>query len=73
MSLLKQAWRNKEERELEQIEIIDVRPEDEMRTSWDDFILSHHYQVTGDFYDAWIARHPRRTCEAFWNQSMELQ
>lgn len=71
ISLLKEGWGRKEERNLEQIEIIDIRPEDDLLNSWEEFIHTHHYQITNDYHESWIAKHPRRTCEAMWNQLME--
>ena len=40
---------------------------------WDKFIFSHHYQFHTSFHDSWIARHPRRTIEAFNNQYLEAK
>ena len=34
-----------------------------------DFIHSHHYDISKDFYDSWIAKHPRRTVESFCRQT----
>ncbi len=73
LKIMKQAWGKANTRELEQIEIIDIKEEDELRLTWSDFIHTHHYQTCTDFYDSWIARHPRRTCEAMWNQNMEIE
>lgn len=73
LDAIRQAWGNPSERNLEQVEIIDLKEEDELRLAWDDLIHTHHYQTFTDFYDSWIARHPRRTCEAMWNQTQEIQ
>jgi len=62
-----------EKRQFEEIEIIDIRAEEELRKLWDDFIHTHHYQVHPSFYDTIIANHPRRTCEATWTRLMEAQ
>jgi hypothetical protein len=58
-------------RELEQIEIIDILDEDIILKSWDEFIHSHHYTIFNDFYNSFVGEHPRRSCEAYWNQNME--
>ncbi len=71
--LMTQAWGKAGRRELEQIEIIDILPEDELRNRWSAFILEHHYEVTNDFYSSRIGRHPRRSCEAIWSQFMEMK
>jgi hypothetical protein len=73
IELLKKGWGKPEARELEQVEIIDIKPEEELREAWDPFILEHHYDTENSFYDSWIARHPRRTCDAVWRQTMEVE
>ncbi|MDR4497016.1 MAG: hypothetical protein MRK02_03680 [Candidatus Scalindua sp.] len=73
ISLMKTAWGDNYKRNLEEIEIVDVKEEDELCLTWKDFIHSHHYSTCKDFYDSWIAKHPRRTCEAFWDETMELK
>jgi hypothetical protein len=49
-------------------EIIDIRREEELTSLWKDFIHSHHYRVRTSFYESYIAKHPRRSCEALWQQ-----
>ena len=68
VGLLKAAWGRNTERDMEQIEIIDIKKEDDLKKSWDPFIHTHHYEVHSDFYSSWIAKHPRRTGEAYSNQ-----
>jgi hypothetical protein len=73
ISLMKDAWGKQEERQFEEVEIIDIKPEEELRERWDPFILTHHYRTTSTFYDSLTATHPRRTCEALWQQLMEVE
>ena len=73
VSLMKDAWGDVNTRELEEIEIIDIKDEDELRETWSGFIHTHHYTTHNSFYDSFIAKHPRRTCEAMWNQLMECK
>jgi hypothetical protein len=73
IKLLKEEWGSPGQRELEQIEIIDIKDEQELVQTWQEFICAEHYETTKSFYNSWIARHPRRTCEAVWNQFMELR
>ena len=35
------------------------------------FIHTHHYEAHSNFYDSWIANHPRRTGEAYINQYID--
>lgn len=73
VELMQQAWGKWEERSLEQIEIIDIKEEDDIVKTWDSFIHTHHYDVHKNFFDSWIAKHPRRTCEAMWSQNMDVK
>jgi len=69
------AWGEKNKREMEQTALIIAPSQDENKATenWDKFIHTHHYEIQKDFYDSWIARHPRRTGEAYWNQYMEAK
>lgn len=70
MEILKKAWGEVEKRSMEQVEVI-VRPgtnEETVWDTWDGFIHSHHYDIIDNFYNSWIANHPRRTGEAYINQ-----
>jgi len=73
IDLLKNGWGNPERREMEQTEIIDIRSEDDLHDTWKPFIHSHHYEIHKNFYESWIANHPRRTGEAYWNQYYEAK
>lgn len=73
IDLLKSGWGDTEKRMLEETEIIDIRDEDELRELWDPFIHTHHYRVENNFYNSWIAKHPRRTGEAYLNQFLEAK
>jgi len=69
--VLKEAWGNNRRRNLVQIEVIDIKKEAELLKTWGDFIHTHHYDIRQTFCESWIYRHPRRTCEAIWNQTQE--
>ncbi|MBE9536673.1 MAG: hypothetical protein IMF07_05780, partial [Proteobacteria bacterium] len=71
IELMKKAWGDVNSRNMEQIEIIDKRDEDDLVETWEPFIHTHHYRVKNNFYDSWIANHPRRTGEAYLNQYIE--
>jgi hypothetical protein len=75
VGLLKEAWGDVEERQLEQTEII-CRPgadHEVLRATWAPFIHTHHYDIFDSFFDSWLANHPRRTGEAYWSQYLEAQ
>ena len=73
LSAMKQAWGDKDKRGFEQTSFITTRSEDEVLESWEPFIHTHHYEVHADFYSSWIANHPRRTGEAYWNQYIDAK
>lgn len=70
ISMLKSAWGKPEERNLEEIEIIDLRSEDDLKPSWEEFIYSHHYSCHKSFFDSTLGTFPRRSCEAFFDMVM---
>jgi len=71
MELMSEAWGSPEARNLEQTEIIDIIDEEELSERWSRFIHTHHYDVHRTFWDSWAGVHPRRSCEAVWQQFME--
>lgn len=73
IDLMKSAWGDVNNREMEQTEIIDIRNEDDLYKTWEPFIHSHHYDTHSSFYNSWIANHPRRTGEAHFNQYYDAQ
>lgn len=62
VQLLRSAWTGRRLREVLNTEVIDVKPE--VDATWRSVFYSRHREVCPDFYDSWLARHPRRTCEA---------
>lgn len=71
IELLREGWGRAAERNLEEIELIDIKPHDELRDTWRAFIHTDHYRVNESFYSSWTASFPRRTCEAMWARLME--
>lgn len=63
VKLLKTAWGDLDSRELEEVSVIDIISEDEMLEKWKDFIYTHHYRYTSDFYNSYLGMFPRRSCE----------
>ena len=71
IKLMKDAWGEVDKRNMEQTEIIDIETEEELQRTWSPFIHSQHVDFVDDFYNSWIAKHPRRTGEAYFNQYYE--
>ena len=72
VELMKRGWGKPETRAYEQTELVNREPDDQLRRKYQPFIHSSHYDVVDDFYNSWIARHPRRSCEAVWAETQEL-
>jgi hypothetical protein len=66
ISIMKEAWGLPEKNQrVTRFEIIDIQSKAKLTKSWKDFIFSHHYEVTNDFFKSSIVRFPRRTGEVF--------
>lgn len=67
------AWGTPDERPVEQFELIGRPGSDpeQLRARWDRLIHTHHFTAIDDFFDSWIANHPRRTAECWYWQHVE--
>ena len=70
IKMLKKAWGSVEDRNMEEIELIDIRDENDVIESWNQFIHTHHYSYHKSFFDSTLARCPRRSCEATFDRLM---
>ena len=70
VAMMKKAWGAVSDRNLEEIEIVDIRDENTVIESWSDFIHTHHYSYSTSFFDTTLARCPRRSCEATFDRLM---
>lgn len=68
--LMLSKWKSNMTLELAEVEIIDVKSEKEIKERWKDFIFSHHSQIYNNFFDSYLARFPRRSCDAFAESSL---
>jgi len=68
VALMSAAWGDPNQRNLEQIEMIDVQPETVLTERWKRFIHTHHYDYCTDYFQSSLAQFPRRTGERFMHQ-----
>ena len=68
VELMSRAWGKPEERNLEQIELIDIQPQNVVRERWSRFIHTHHYDYCTSYFDSILADFPRRTGERYIHQ-----
>jgi NAD-dependent SIR2 family protein deacetylase len=54
-------------REFFELEIIDIKTEEEVEQTWYDFIYSHHYSIIKNFKESYLWYHPRRSTDAFFD------
>lgn len=54
-------------REFYELEIIDIKSEDEIEETWEEFIYSHHYSIMKSLKDSYLWFHPRRSTDAFFD------
>lgn len=73
VSLMRDAWAAPGERNLEEIEIIDIADRDVLAGRWGAFITQQHYRLYNDFFDSTLSRFPRRSCEVLWNNLMRVK
>lgn len=66
VSLMKKAWGKIEDRSMEQVEIIDIKENEELADTWSEFIFSHHYEAHKSFFDSHLYKVPRRSIEAYF-------
>lgn len=71
IAAMKEAWGDVNQRYMEQTAFITLQSDDEITSNWQQFIHTHHYEIQNNFYDSWLAKHPRRTGEAHLNQFYE--
>ena len=61
--LLRERWQKAPFPDHSDVEIIDIKDENELRECWSEFIRYDHAMVRRDFWSSTIALYPRRTAE----------
>lgn len=73
VDLLKSAWHSNEAIDFSQIEIIDIKERSELENTWGAFTIREHYGVAKDFRESWLWHHPRQSCEALFDATMQMR
>lgn len=71
--LLHYGWTSNPLLEYAEVALIDIKSENEVMSNWGDFPYSHHYHTHASLFDSFLLKHPRRSCEAFAEQTLEAQ
>ncbi|QQS51125.1 MAG: hypothetical protein IPM71_16465 [Bacteroidota bacterium] len=72
VGMLNESWGTRDKRNMEQFEIVDIREEETVRQNWDNFIHSHHYDYSSDYFSSSLASNPRRTSESYFQHYMPM-
>lgn len=64
INLMLAIWKNNPTLELAQIDIIDIKPKEQLEKTWSKFIVRQHFGICNDFLNSYQARYPRRSCDA---------
>jgi len=69
--LMKKVWHKNKYRDLAEIELIDIKPSDELVKSWRGFIVRQHYGTMREYGHSHLSRYPRRSCEGLFMATMQ--
>ncbi|MBD5452095.1 MAG: hypothetical protein HDR25_05595 [Lachnospiraceae bacterium] len=60
-------------RRLDQVEVIDLKTEHELRETWGDFIepTNDHFKIRKSIYESILSEFPRRTVEGYWKRNFD--
>lgn len=70
--IMNEAWVTPDDRKMEQFEIIDKKPKVDAIKPWKNFIHSHHYDYSNNFFDSSLALNPRRTSECYFQHNLPM-
>ncbi len=72
IALLKGGWGEGEQREYEQVEIVNISPRSDLIDTWVDFLCGEHFDCHSDIFNSWLFRNPRRSCEALYSETIDM-
>lgn len=68
IDLMSGAWGDPQQRNLEQVEVIDIQSEEIVTRRWKKFIHTHHYDYCTSYFQSSLSLFPRRSGERFMHQ-----
>lgn len=71
--IMKKAWDNTSNKDIGEIEIINIEEHNKLHAAWDEFIVRSHYRIYDSYFDSLQYKWPRRSCEKIWNQFFMLR
>ncbi len=70
--LMLEVWQENKSLELCEVDVVDVKSDEEVEEAWREFFYSHHYGITNSIWDSYLFKHPRRSCDAFASATLML-
>lgn len=64
-TMMLEKWQENPYRDLAEIDIVDIRPREELEATWKPFFVRQHYAIWDDVSKTCAFRNVRRSCEAF--------
>lgn len=64
-ALMLEDWKKNPTLTLAEVDVVDIKPAEELEQTWEEFFVSHHYGIRNDIFSSYLFQHPRRSCDAF--------
>lgn len=71
--IMREVWHSNRTKELVQIDIIDLKPKEELKRTWEPFFVRDHYGISRSLDHSRLFAHPRRSCDSFAMASLQLR
>lgn len=63
--IMSEVWQSNITQTMSEINVVDIKDKKKVENNWSDFFVKGHYCIYRNVQDAYLLRHPRRSCEAF--------
>jgi len=70
--VMKEKWQANPSQELGEIDIIDIKKEEELNKTWEEFFVRQHFSIVDRYEQSYMAHYPRRSCEALAGATLHL-
>jgi len=70
--VMKEKWQANPSQELGEIDIIDIKKEEELNKTWEEFFVRQHFSIVDQYEQSFMAHYPRRSCEALAGATLHL-
>jgi GDP-mannose 4,6 dehydratase len=71
--LMLDDWKKNPILEFAEVDIVDIKPRQQLEQTWEEFFVRAHYGIQDDILKSYLFRHPRRSCDAFAAATLMLK